>query len=453
MDPDRFDEVARSTAQSSLMQRLTGAAADGPLDRRSLVRTLFGATIAAALFGTEAGVADARSKKHRRRRRRKNRKDPANAVGCIGCAVGDVCYADACCTPEGKVWCELEDRKCGPWRDNCGQPIDCGTCPNGQYCIEFTGTCSLTPPCPATTCPAGSVCVEGSCCTPDPASSCQSIGRECGFFLDNCDQKTYCGACGAGQLCGYSTGKCEDSFLCLNPCSSDCCDEGQICRGGQCTDDANGTPMYADPKPLGQVSSLRPTISVVMSDDEQLGPSAITMLVDGVKRQIKYDLNTGVISWTPSSNLSLGAHKVKVITRDSQGRVAEIEWEFGVVTKPDTTPPTITSIDSKIVNGRRTRTIVVQASDRESGIASVSMRFCKTPTSNAKTCWDNGGWLRYPYAPDKTAPYELSGDNIPTTGTYWVVARVVNKANQETLRMRRFSWTSAGFTPDSNLNQ
>lgn len=104
------------------------------------------------------------------------------------CAMGgDVCVANACCTPQSDAAaCAAGGIECGGTvTNNCGQMVTCV--------------------CPGPT----DVCNSNICCTPDP-DPCMTQGWECGFAPDGCGgvSAAECGTCPPGQP-NCNMGNCE----------------------------------------------------------------------------------------------------------------------------------------------------------------------------------------------------------------------------------------------------
>lgn len=157
------------------------------------------------------------------------------------CGSGQVCYRQACCTPQctgkccgdngcggtcpdlcaasgqtcnnGSCRCEgacqtptcpSMNKSCGSYADPCGGPdIFCGNCIDNARC-NTNGQCEcVASACGTTCCAAGQTCNNGACCT--PLSSCG--GRVCGTLPDNCGGTLSCGNCEANQSCS-SAGQC-----------------------------------------------------------------------------------------------------------------------------------------------------------------------------------------------------------------------------------------------------
>jgi hypothetical protein len=83
------------------------------------------------------------------------------------------------CTP---LTCQQQMIGCGPAGDGCGNQIDCGKCPMGQACINYT--------CMA---PDAGICTK---------TTCQQLGIQCGPAGDGCGGLLDCGQCNAPQTCG-----------------------------------------------------------------------------------------------------------------------------------------------------------------------------------------------------------------------------------------------------------
>jgi hypothetical protein len=84
------------------------------------------------------------------------------------------------CTP---LDCKAQNIGCGPAGDGCGNKIDCGMCPMGQACVNYT--------CMA---PDG-----GNGCT---KQTCAQLGVNCGPAGDGCGGLLDCGQCVQPQTCG-----------------------------------------------------------------------------------------------------------------------------------------------------------------------------------------------------------------------------------------------------------
>jgi hypothetical protein len=90
-------------------------------------------------------------------------------------------------------------------------PGQCGSLPcTPKTCAELGAVCGrvangcggLTPDCG--TCTGSLSCKNGACvgaCTP---LTCAAVGAQCGFVADGCGGLADCGACPAGQECGYN---------------------------------------------------------------------------------------------------------------------------------------------------------------------------------------------------------------------------------------------------------
>ena len=175
----------------------------------------------------------------------------------LGCAAPERCGGDpdrgehVCgCKPRANP-CEAQGAQCGAI-DECGTPVDCGTCGGGSLCLG--NKCQCTPiadPCAGRVCgtasdgcggsvacgPTAGQCASGSCdasgqcscppreqvcagrsgpvteagcgydctptCVPDNVAAC--AGADCGKARNNCGQEIDCGplagACAAGSAC------------------------------------------------------------------------------------------------------------------------------------------------------------------------------------------------------------------------------------------------------------
>lgn len=113
--------------------------------------------------------------------------------------------------------CEYLDAECGRPGDGCGgEPLECGTCPDGSAC-EY----SLDP--------LRSRCVptfaarstEPTSPVVDPATWCPAHGVECGPATLPAGHEVDCGACAVGLECGNWPGRCcgprpEEDILCAD---------------------------------------------------------------------------------------------------------------------------------------------------------------------------------------------------------------------------------------------
>ena len=126
------------------------------------------------------------------------------------CPEGDVCFEDACCTPD------CEDKECGD--DGCGG--SCGECGEDQVCGEDKLCLCAFETCEAGCCAEEEQCFDGACCT----ASCD--GLACGD--DGCGGS--CGECGVGTVCSEA-GACVCEF---QTCGDACCPDGDLCFEEAC---------------------------------------------------------------------------------------------------------------------------------------------------------------------------------------------------------------------------
>ena len=161
-----------------------------------------------------------------------------------GCEDPDVCYEEACCTPET---CGSAGYECGEWSDGCGDALSCGACVEfaGSLCNE-QGQCDCVADCGGKecgdngcggscgTCSGQDECEQGQCvCQPDCG------GKKCGD--DGCGGS--CGTCQLplscveGSCVGCGDGECgagEDNCNCPADCADGCvgCCAGSECKSG-----------------------------------------------------------------------------------------------------------------------------------------------------------------------------------------------------------------------------
>lgn len=202
MDMDRFDGIARHV---------------GTMTRRTLSKTLaFGGL--GTVIGSVVAVSEASAGSKQRKGKKKKAKlqqSPPPPAGCVSncaeracgsdgcggscgsCGGTQVCIAGACCVPESKG--DTCAGRCGTWINNCGQPVDCKTCPTGQQCLS-NGSCAVV--CTKNEdCSGGSGCsnpsVEGAhhCITGPlmPFETCQ--------HTSDCPPGSHCQDIGNGGIC------------------------------------------------------------------------------------------------------------------------------------------------------------------------------------------------------------------------------------------------------------
>lgn len=108
-----------------------------------------------------------------------------------------------------------EGKACGFESDGCDGVVDCGSCPDGQTCVNFE-------------CTAGG---DGECSARVP--SCASVGAECGVIGDGCggviDCNTETGGCASGTYCGIlAASRCDAPPPC-EPTATSCAALGWQC--------------------------------------------------------------------------------------------------------------------------------------------------------------------------------------------------------------------------------
>lgn len=190
MDHDGFDALTRGMAG---------------VPRRAVIGSL--AAGLAGLAGQHL-AADAEAGK-RRKKKRKGRCQPncaeraCGSDGCGGscgtCAADQVCARGECCVPEPKgATCA---GRCGTRRNNCGQAVECATCPDGQVCIG-NGSCAIA----CTSNNDCDPCGGGACSNPDiegnrhcidglvnPITTCKTTA--------DCPPQSHCQDLGGGGVC------------------------------------------------------------------------------------------------------------------------------------------------------------------------------------------------------------------------------------------------------------
>jgi hypothetical protein len=96
-------------------------------------------------------------------------------------------------------------------------------------------------------------------------------------------------------------------------------------------------PSMAEQTPANAttVNSYRPTVSARLSDASSgIDPATILMKLDGTPVSHSYDPGTGIVSYTPSADLTRGRHDVYVSTSDIATNSASSSWHFTVFGTP-----------------------------------------------------------------------------------------------------------------------
>jgi len=173
---------------------------------------------------------------------------------------------DAACITD-PAWC---NGRCDTTTDNCGQPIDCGTCEAGVSCFsnvcgcmpestaaacagaqcgQAINNCNLAVNCGVSgsaSCPPNDVCLAdaGTCCTPDNGTAC---GGRCQVQVaNNCGVTIGCPSCPGGQVC--VGGQCCTPVGCSADCVDSCGQPSQACcapEAGAPMKDSGGGPCTA----------------------------------------------------------------------------------------------------------------------------------------------------------------------------------------------------------------
>lgn len=169
--------------------------------------------------------------------------DCGNPLDCGTCQDPDTCGgsgSDGVCGCDRTTSC---DGRCGNLPDNCGTTMDCGTCesplscggggtPNVCGCTVTTtcdGLCGEVPTNCGTTLQCGNTCsAPNSCGGGGVQNHCgctvtTTCGDQCGVIETNCDTTMDCGDCPVPDPCNGTCGKCE------------------TCSGTKCVQAENGT--------------------------------------------------------------------------------------------------------------------------------------------------------------------------------------------------------------------
>ncbi len=141
--------------------------------------------------------------------------------------------AVAHCSPRT---CAQLGYQCGSNGDGCGNRIECGSCPEPQFCggagfSQCGGGFGLGPD-------------GGPICTP---TTCQKLGFTCGYAGDGCGGVLQCGICQYPDVCGGGgkPGHCGNTLPCTNLCQQ------QVACSGTATTSVSGTVFAATPAQFG----------------------------------------------------------------------------------------------------------------------------------------------------------------------------------------------------------
>ncbi|WP_391120142.1 CehA/McbA family metallohydrolase [Psychrobacillus sp. L3] len=96
--------------------------------------------------------------------------------------------------------------------------------------------------------------------------------------------------------------------------------------------DKQGPTFLAEiPGNTARVESPRPEISIVMEDPSGVDKDSIEILVDGIDVKANAILSFTQVKYTPTVDLAIGNHEVKVTVADTKGNVSTKTWTFEVV--------------------------------------------------------------------------------------------------------------------------
>ncbi len=102
--------------------------------------------------------------------------------------------------------------------------------------------------------------------------------------------------------------------------------------------DANAVvskPTVTFPTPVTSTKDRTPTIAATVKDFQtNLTKANMTISVDGVSRTSSavYTDTSDRLSYTPTTNMALGTHSVKVTAKDANGNTVSRSWSFKIVT-------------------------------------------------------------------------------------------------------------------------
>jgi len=238
----------------------------------------------------------------------------------------------------GLVTCASAGAACGLIGDGCGGSLDCGGCPESQYCGGGGASKCGGDICTPATCEAGSSCGKigdgcggsldcGSCASgfcggggpnrcgdgsyPDGGSAtctprtCAEANAGCGPVADGCGGLIQCGSCSAPQTCGGGGHPSVCELPRLPDGGSTCtnlCLRQQSCDGGSTTT-VSGTvfaPNGQDPLygalvyvPNGPVQPFAPGVSCLTCESQVSGTPLVSATTDAQGRFTLFDVPTG----------------------------------------------------------------------------------------------------------------------------------------------------------------
>jgi len=90
-------------------------------------------------------------------------------------------------------------------------------------------------------------------------------------------------------------------------------------------------PQIQDTAPMGGALSMRPAVSATFSDlGSGIETEMISFMIDGVNQTGNSELDGGAITFTPTVDLSSGAHNVQLTVQDLAGNEQTSAWSFTV---------------------------------------------------------------------------------------------------------------------------
>lgn len=97
----------------------------------------------------------------------------------------------------------------------------------------------------------------------------------------------------------------------------------------------NLPPVILDEAPQETTNTYRPTISATTFDlGLAVDPESISLKLDGTTQTPTFDPATGLVSYAPQADLSLGRHNVMLAVKDMGGNEAMSSWSFLVFGTP-----------------------------------------------------------------------------------------------------------------------
>lgn len=176
------------------------------------------------------------------------------------CPDGKVCNGQGMCACPQSTVEACAGAVCGAAQNECGDTVDCGSCPTSKSCEDGQCVCNETSAeacagiecgstsndcaepvsCPNTCNAATEQCSGNQCvCKESAAAACQRLGYECGAASNNCSEPITCPSqCLNGESCVSNHCQCDQT-------PTEACQEQELCGdvSGLDKSDSCGNPL------------------------------------------------------------------------------------------------------------------------------------------------------------------------------------------------------------------